>query len=430
MSRLDDEHRLGFRQHIPIRPSRRRRGDSAIPRPCRSEMERFVAAKTKRDLYLRAIDRGILLAPCNTVQDIAESEQLAARDFWIDLEHPTKDDRKLTHLGPFIKLSESPINIRRPAPKVGEQNREILSRPPQNAKQETTPPNSYLLTPNSYPFTGIKILDFSWVGVGPITTKHLADFGADVIRIESVSRPDTLRNGAPFKDGVPGINRSQFSANYNSSKRGLGLNLATERGRELVKELIREVAAGRHSRELHPARDARMGLGIRRRSQARSRRHLLQHLPAGADRPALRLRGLRDARRRARGLLPHHRLGRPRTGGTIRRLLRLREPAERSRRNRRRPRIPAANWQGTAPRPVAVRVRHALPSARHHGLHGERADSEPPRQRRRCRCAAQRLSLRRPPPRLHRRRRAVDSHMPYPPTPSGARCAPRWNAPI
>ena len=225
-----------------ISPSALVEDDEAIARfqAVQTEMERFVAAKTKRELYLRAIDRGILLAPCNTVQDIAESEQLAARDFWIDLEHPTKDDRKLTHLGPFIKLGESPINIRRPAPKVGEHNHEILSRTPQNAKQETPPPNSYLLSPNSYPFTGVKVLDFSWVGVGPITTKHLADFGADVIRIESVSRPDTLRNGAPFKDGVPGINRSQFSANYNSSKRGLGLNLATERGRELVKELIRQ----------------------------------------------------------------------------------------------------------------------------------------------------------------------------------------------
>ena len=90
------------------------------------------------------------------------------------------------------------------------------------------------------PFDGIKVLDFTWVGVGPITIKHLADFGADVIRVESVTRPDVLRGGTPFKDAEPGINRSQFSANYNSSKRGLGLNLAMPEGRELIKDLIRE----------------------------------------------------------------------------------------------------------------------------------------------------------------------------------------------
>ena len=66
-------------------------------------------------------------------------------------------------------------------------------------------------------FDGLKVLDFTWVGVGPITTKYLADHGADVIKIESVSRPDVLRGAQPFKDGIPGINRSQFSGNYNSS---------------------------------------------------------------------------------------------------------------------------------------------------------------------------------------------------------------------
>ena len=207
-----------------------------------SEMERFVATKTKRDLYQRAIDRGILLAPCHTVQDIAESEQLAARDFWVDLEHPANGG-KLTHLGPFIKFGQSPIRFQRAAPKAGEHNDEILSSAKPDSNDRNVPSRSSRPVSRSsppMPLHGIKVLDFSWVGVGPITTKHLADFGADVIRIESVSRPDTLRNGAPFKEGIPGINRSQFSANYNSSKRGLGLNLATERGRELAKNLIRE----------------------------------------------------------------------------------------------------------------------------------------------------------------------------------------------
>ena len=89
-------------------------------------------------------------------------------------------------------------------------------------------------------FDGLKVLDFTWVGVGPITTKYLADHGADVIKIESVSRPDVLRGAQPFKDGIPGINRSQFSGNYNSSKRNLGLNLSLPRSLELVKNLIIE----------------------------------------------------------------------------------------------------------------------------------------------------------------------------------------------
>lgn len=201
-----------------------------------AEFERFVATKTKFELFLKAMELGMLLAPCHTVKDIAHSEQLEARDFWSELEYPSLD-QKLTHLGPFIKMSSSPIQVRLPAPRLGQHNDEVFG---ETANPAGGRERGRTGATRTMPFDGIKVLDFTWVGVGPITTKHLADFGADVIRVESVTRPDVLRRGAPFKDGEPGINRSQFSANYNSSKRGLGLNLALPEGRKLVKELIRE----------------------------------------------------------------------------------------------------------------------------------------------------------------------------------------------
>ena len=179
-----------------------------------------------------------MIAPCNSVGDIARSPQLEARDFWPKVEYPALG-RSLTHLGPFIKMSESPIRVDRPAPRVGEHNNEVLAaaRPRSARTPAQTTPDSIV---GAMPFDGLKVLDFTWVGVGPITIKHLADFGADVIRIESVSKPDVLRNAAPFKDGVAGINRSQFSASYNTSKRGLGLNLASPEGRQLIKKIIVE----------------------------------------------------------------------------------------------------------------------------------------------------------------------------------------------
>ncbi len=85
---------------------------------------------------------------------------------------------------------------------------------------------------------GVRLLDFSWVGVGPVTTKYLADNGADVIRVESQARPDVLRLAPPWKDGVPGVNRSQFFASYNTSKKGIVLDLAKPRARELVLRLL------------------------------------------------------------------------------------------------------------------------------------------------------------------------------------------------
>jgi benzylsuccinate CoA-transferase BbsF subunit len=85
---------------------------------------------------------------------------------------------------------------------------------------------------------GIHVLDFAWVGVGPITTKYFADNGAEVIRIESAARPDVLRIGPPWKDAQPGINRSQFFASFNTSKKGITLDLSKPKARELTKRLV------------------------------------------------------------------------------------------------------------------------------------------------------------------------------------------------
>jgi len=85
---------------------------------------------------------------------------------------------------------------------------------------------------------GVKVVDFSWVGVGPLTTKYLADHGASVIRVESVQYPETFRVTVPFKDNVPGINRSGYFAWYNSNKYGLALDLNKPKGIEVAKRLI------------------------------------------------------------------------------------------------------------------------------------------------------------------------------------------------
>jgi benzylsuccinate CoA-transferase BbsF subunit len=75
---------------------------------------------------------------------------------------------------------------------------------------------------------GIKVVDFTWHLTGPLTTKALADCGAEVIRVESRKRPDIQRVGARF---------GSFSQ-YNTGKLGITLNVATPQGLELCKRLI------------------------------------------------------------------------------------------------------------------------------------------------------------------------------------------------
>jgi benzylsuccinate CoA-transferase BbsF subunit len=88
------------------------------------------------------------------------------------------------------------------------------------------------------PLAGLRVADFTWIGAGAYTTKILADFGAEVIKVESSTRMDPLRATAPFKDGQQGVNRSGYFADRNSSKRAMQLNLKHPDGQMIARQLI------------------------------------------------------------------------------------------------------------------------------------------------------------------------------------------------
>ncbi len=88
-------------------------------------MEAFFLTQTKADLFELAQQRGLLIAPCSTVEDSVHSPQLQARDYWVSVEHPDLG-RSFLYPGPFVKLSERPIEYRRPAPLLGEHNAEVF----------------------------------------------------------------------------------------------------------------------------------------------------------------------------------------------------------------------------------------------------------------------------------------------------------------
>lgn len=89
------------------------------------------------------------------------------------------------------------------------------------------------------PLAGVKVLDLSWFGAGPIAGRALAAAGADVIKVETVKRIDGLRAMAPRPRGARGYNLSGYFNNYNSNKRSVTIDLTTERGHELGLILVR-----------------------------------------------------------------------------------------------------------------------------------------------------------------------------------------------
>ena len=180
----------------------------------------LLATKTKQELQAYSAAHGLTLAAIHTVSDLLADPHLAARDFW---------QRVGAHVyaGPFARLSLTPLAPPRPAEAPG-----ASALPPSGPLRR-----SAAARPPTAPFAGIKVADFSWVGVGPMIGKALADHGATVVRIESPERLDLLRTAPPFKDGEAGPDRAQFMANFNTSKRGMTIDLKNPAGQRLARRM-------------------------------------------------------------------------------------------------------------------------------------------------------------------------------------------------
>lgn len=107
------------------------------------------------------------------------------------------------------------------------------------------------------PLAGIRIIDLSAVISGPFATAMLGDQGADVIVVEQPHAPDIIRNSGPLDPGSEGV--SALYASMNRNKRSISLNLKTEDGRRILKDLVR--TADVLVQNFRPGAMDRLGIG-------------------------------------------------------------------------------------------------------------------------------------------------------------------------
>src|SRR5579885_660015 len=199
----------------------------------------FTRSHTKAELLQLAVERGFLMTPITTIEEVVKSPQLESRGYWRTLEHPELG-RRVTYPGPFAKFSATPLEYRRRPPTIGEHNRQIdcgemgLSE----AELESCRKRNRLMA-DALPLADVRILDFMWVMAGPAATRMLADYGATVVRIESPTRVDTARTLQPFHNNTPGPDSSGLFGNCNAGKLGISLDLGNPRSREVVFDLLR-----------------------------------------------------------------------------------------------------------------------------------------------------------------------------------------------
>lgn len=90
-------------------------------------LQAFFATRTKQAIYTEAQRRRLPLAPVNTPRDLAESPQLQARDFFVEVEHPELGATVRYPGAPYV-LSETPWRLRSRPPALGAHNVDVYVR--------------------------------------------------------------------------------------------------------------------------------------------------------------------------------------------------------------------------------------------------------------------------------------------------------------
>lgn len=187
-------------------------------------LREFTAQHERWPLTKALQAHGVPAAPWSTVADVATNEHLNDRDFFIDFEQPSFGT--IRSAGRLFRAGASPLRIRRPAPQLGEHQEEVLAEVLEHLPVQPATPAVSSVTQRSLPLSGLRVLDLTRAWAGPYGTRYLADFGADVIKVES----------AKFGDPREPDNPSYGEVNRN--KRPITLNFQTAEGQALIKRLV------------------------------------------------------------------------------------------------------------------------------------------------------------------------------------------------
>jgi crotonobetainyl-CoA:carnitine CoA-transferase CaiB-like acyl-CoA transferase len=162
---------------------------------------------------------GIPAAPLSTVADLAANVHLAARQFFTDVEQSPLGT--VRSVGPLYRASAASLRVRRPAPwhTEAENPRATDFR----MSRSSVPPATD--RPRALPLAGIRVLDLSRVWAGPYGTRYLADYGAEVIKVESGKFPERRPNNPDY-------------AEINRNKRFITLNFQLPEGQALLRRLV------------------------------------------------------------------------------------------------------------------------------------------------------------------------------------------------
>lgn len=182
----------------------------------------FIGRFDADDFANQAQARHLAAAPLNTIGQFVDCEQNRARQWLQEVEHPVIGKYKAP--GAPMRLSATPMRIRRPAPLLDQHRQEILAELAELDFAAATGQvdESHKRRPM---LDGLRMADLTQQYAGPLGTELLAYYGMEVVKIESAVVPSKEREAA-------------VHACMNRAKLGCTINLRSPEGKDLFKQLV------------------------------------------------------------------------------------------------------------------------------------------------------------------------------------------------
>jgi crotonobetainyl-CoA:carnitine CoA-transferase CaiB-like acyl-CoA transferase len=206
-----------------------------------------------------ALEADIVCLPVLGFDDIADHEQFTTNDQFLRVRNDTIG-RELGFVRSPVDALEEGVAIA-PAPTLGGDQRLLdgLAGPATAPVAVPAPSPGPAPAPDpSRALEGIRVVDFGWVLAAPIGTRLLASFGAEVLRVESSRKPDSMRQ-QHGPDGKPDPDLGGLFNTVNAGKKSLTVDLTTEAGMDLIRDLI--ATSDLVVNNFRPGAMERMGLG-------------------------------------------------------------------------------------------------------------------------------------------------------------------------
>ena len=200
----------------------------------------WCADRTKDEIFRAGQELRVPVTPVNDAADLLGSSQLQNRQWFQRIQHPVAGKTVMPGF-PYLH-SKTPAKVRRPAPRLNEDSG-FNFVPGDRPFRAIDRGEVVSLGPGTdrVSLAGVRVLELTANWAGPLAARHLADLGAEVIKIEAPDRPAT--RGGRYPGGDPfrhHYNRAAYFNKLNRNKLGITLNLDDESGRDLFLRLVAE----------------------------------------------------------------------------------------------------------------------------------------------------------------------------------------------